>query len=347
MLISIDTMITTYAPVVIPTLNRYEHFKRCIESLEKCTGADKTEVYVGLDYPPSEKYVEGWKKIDEYLKEKEHNNRFTKLIVKRRDHNLGICNPKSNDQTLINELPEDSCSYIFTEDDNEFSPCFLEYMNQNLEKYKDDTTIYRICGYLSFRDSLPEVNDYTQFKVDRYIAWGIGCWVEKEKKHRECYSEIGLKKLADSKVVRQYFEGDKLEDILVSLVRMSKSESRLGDVIVASYMEYAGCRCILPTKSMVRNHGWDGSGSHGGYQYGYKEQEIQTSREYVMNEAPAEFTEDFEREMHRNRRSRKRDIKSVASMITWYLYKYTGVFCEFKIMHDICKKIKNTINGKQ
>ena len=60
-----------YAPVYIPTLNRYEHFKRCLESLERCTDADKTDVYVGLDYPPSEKYVAGWKKIDEYLKEKE------------------------------------------------------------------------------------------------------------------------------------------------------------------------------------------------------------------------------------------------------------------------------------
>ena len=62
--------IKQYAPVWIPTLNRFEHFKRCLESLERCTGADKTDVYVGLDYPPSDKYVEGWKKIDAYLAEK-------------------------------------------------------------------------------------------------------------------------------------------------------------------------------------------------------------------------------------------------------------------------------------
>ena len=49
--------INHYAPVIIVTLNRYEHFKRCLDSLEKCTGANKTDVYVGLDYPPSEKYV--------------------------------------------------------------------------------------------------------------------------------------------------------------------------------------------------------------------------------------------------------------------------------------------------
>ena len=51
-----------FAPVIIPTLNRYEHFRKCLESLEACTGAEKTDVYVALDFPPSEKYVEGWKK---------------------------------------------------------------------------------------------------------------------------------------------------------------------------------------------------------------------------------------------------------------------------------------------
>lgn len=33
--------IKQYAPVVIPTLNRYDHFKACLESLEKCRGVDK------------------------------------------------------------------------------------------------------------------------------------------------------------------------------------------------------------------------------------------------------------------------------------------------------------------
>lgn len=31
--------------------------------------ADQTEVYVALDHHPSEKYVEGWKRIDSYLEE--------------------------------------------------------------------------------------------------------------------------------------------------------------------------------------------------------------------------------------------------------------------------------------
>ena len=118
-----NTTITTYAPVIIPTLNRNVHFERCLESLERCSGADQTEVYVALDYPPSEKYKEGWKKIDDYLRLKESQNGFKKLHVIRRDRNYGICHENGNYETLIREIKKSYDRYILSEDDNEFSPC--------------------------------------------------------------------------------------------------------------------------------------------------------------------------------------------------------------------------------
>lgn len=44
-----------YYPVLIPTLNRFQHFKECVESLAVCTHADKTELLIGLDYSPDKK----------------------------------------------------------------------------------------------------------------------------------------------------------------------------------------------------------------------------------------------------------------------------------------------------
>lgn len=112
------------APVIIGTLNRFEHFHDCLESLEKCTMADETDVYVALDFPPSEKYVEGWKKIDAYLKEKESNNHFHKLIVYRRNQNCGVGGPTSNFALLHAEMRKNFEYYIISEDDNVFSPNF-------------------------------------------------------------------------------------------------------------------------------------------------------------------------------------------------------------------------------
>ncbi|MCQ2181805.1 MAG: glycosyltransferase family 2 protein [Bacteroidales bacterium] len=329
-----------HAPVLIPTLNRYEHLKRCLESLEKCTGADKTEVFVGLDYPPSEKYVDGWKKISEYLIHKEKRNGFKKLIVYRRETNYYFSG-KGNLKSLINDLPKEYDSYIATEDDNEFSPCFLEYMNQNLEKYKDDDFVFRVCGYLPFKHHFSD--EYSQFKADRHIAWGIGTWKSKNADYSNFLKRENIHLLYEDKSLVKKLEKDNLESILFSLVKMSKGGPTLGDVIVAAYLVYSNSRCILPTKSMVRNHGWDGSGQHGGYAYGYKEQEICTNYDYVMNEAPITFTEEFEREMHENRHQHHRTPNEWLSFFSWYLFKYTGIYCEFKYIHDFGKRIKNAL----
>ena len=67
---------TQYAPVIIATLNRYAYLKRCLESLEKNTDAEKTEVYVSVDFPPSEKYYSGYEEVVKYLKHKEKKNAF-------------------------------------------------------------------------------------------------------------------------------------------------------------------------------------------------------------------------------------------------------------------------------
>ena len=67
------------APVVIPTLNRYTHLRRCVESLEDNTWAEYTDVFISVDFPPEEKYEEGHKKVVEYLKKKENNNSFKSL----------------------------------------------------------------------------------------------------------------------------------------------------------------------------------------------------------------------------------------------------------------------------
>ena len=62
-----ENNIVTYAPVVIPTLCRFEHFKRCVDSLSRCIHANQTELIIGLDYPHKESHVESHSKILDYL----------------------------------------------------------------------------------------------------------------------------------------------------------------------------------------------------------------------------------------------------------------------------------------
>ena len=85
------------APILIPTLNRYTHFIRLVESLKRNTWAKYTDVFVGLDYPPSEKYVEGYKCICEYLKG--DFSQFKSFNIIRRNENYGSLRNMSSRDT--------------------------------------------------------------------------------------------------------------------------------------------------------------------------------------------------------------------------------------------------------
>ena len=110
--------ITQFAPVLIPTLNRYEHFLRCVESLSKCTHADKTDLYIALDYPANDLHWEGYNKIKEYLNEV---SGFKSVKIIQRDQNYGaIQNIEDAQQQIFQEYDR----IILSEDDNEFAPNF-------------------------------------------------------------------------------------------------------------------------------------------------------------------------------------------------------------------------------
>lgn len=76
-----------YAPIIIATLNRYEHLKRCIESLQKNSWAKYTELYISVDYPAKEVHWEGYRKVREYLEAGIEG--FKKVEVYYQSFNLG------------------------------------------------------------------------------------------------------------------------------------------------------------------------------------------------------------------------------------------------------------------
>ena len=248
-----------YAPVLIPTLNRYEHLKRCIESLERCSGAEKTDVYIALDYPPTEKYVDGWKKTDAYLKEKELNHKFRNLFVRRRKSNCGIGHPNDNLSQLVKEVRLTSETYIMTEDDNDFSPNFLEFINWGLNTYNNDESIFAICGCKDLETSDIKNNVYKLNKI--FCAWGYGSWFSKRDKMTNLFDVEKLKQIVLKAKWTDAFTVEVLR--LSSLLYQMANKSFHGDVIISLLPENEKW-CIFPKVNMVRNWGWDGTGTHGG-----------------------------------------------------------------------------------
>lgn len=146
-----------YAPVLIPTLCRSEHFIRCIESLKRNTWAQYTDVFIGLDYPPSEKYFDGYCKRNsinilislfdiDLLMLARHKNQFkeigTKVIVSD-PQIVEICNDKWK-------------TYQFLINNGFHAPASFLNVNKVIEKIADGELNYPIvvkprfgCGSIS------------------------------------------------------------------------------------------------------------------------------------------------------------------------------------------------------
>ncbi len=247
-----------YAPVIIPTLNRYEHFQECLESLEVCTGAEHTDVYVALDYPPSDKYVEGWKKIDTYLRGKEQNNKFKSLIVYRRKENY-FFSGKGNGKTAINDLPKTVDRYIFTEDDNVFSKNFLEYVNDGLEKYENDPDCLAVCGY-NYKGVKLDGYDKNCYLSREYSAWGAGFWKRKIKELDKVLMHDYAKYIMSS--WRNIWTIFKNEPRLLNTILLNLDCGRtFRDTMFVSYQYLNNKYSLFPKKSKVRNIGFDGTGT--------------------------------------------------------------------------------------
>lgn len=281
------------APVVIPTLCRFEHFKNCVESLSRCILAEDTDLYVGLDYPTKESHWDGYNKIRNYLASEIRG--FKTVNVFEHEKNLGAID---NSRFLYNEVSKNHDCYIFTEDDNVFSPNFLSFMNNGLEKYHDDDSVYAICGYCY---PLNECRDNGYFLYSAYSAWGVGEWIRKAKTTQSSkiminYVDSVLASLAMT--FKLYKDSPATLDGLIS---MRSRGHYYGDNILEAWLVENNIKCVFPAISKVKNMGHDGSGIHceNSADDIYAEQTIDKSKDTSFVILPSEEYHKMENQMYK------------------------------------------------
>lgn len=248
-----------YAPVMITTCNRYEHLQRCIESLKRNKYADKTELYISVDYPPNDNYREGWEKICQLLNKP--MDVFYKVHVFFQETNLGV---DDNYRYLEQVVFEKHDRLIYTEDDNEFSINFLVYMNKGLDLYKDHPKVYGIVGYADGRKF--QCGEDNVIPLTDYCAWGMGIWREKEKViHEQMTMDNWLRAAQNYRLMwKLYSRRKKLFSRMMGTIIDNPNNSVLPntDINRGIVLALNGFCTINPVKSKVRNWGWDGSGQN-------------------------------------------------------------------------------------
>lgn len=259
-----------YAPVCIPTLDRYEHLKELIESLQKNPWAQYTDLYIGLDFPPGKKYEEGYEKVKRYLNQGIQGFRDVHII--KQDHNLGAT---KNTWAILDAVLTQFDRFILLEDDNIVSTDFLEYMDKCLEYFYEDERVNTIGGYTNMLLEEKVNSDHANvFAVHDGNGWGLACWKKNWQKMR-------------AEINRDYFEAAVRDIRKISKIKYKRSLYKLieylsvekevpfQDSTINIYMQMNDMCKILPTKTKVLNRGWDGTGVNCGINDSYMNQEMQ------------------------------------------------------------------------
>lgn len=252
-----------YAPIAITTLNRYEHLKRCIESLQANEWAKYTELYIGVDYPPSQRYEDGYKKVCEYLSTEPEG--FAKVNIVFHETNLG---PFDNWFALYNLLKQKHDCFIFSEDDNLFAPSYIEYMDKAFDKYKDYDDIYAIYGaHPLVKKNIPEGT--AVLKVKDYSAYGTGFYVNKYDKVLSELNRSYIEKICEQRSILKKIEKANPRALLACTSALLRKEALYSppsgeipkiDMMLMIYFIVENKYMLCSTKSLVKNMGYDGTG---------------------------------------------------------------------------------------
>ena len=172
-----------YAPIALFTYNRADHTRQAVESLLKNEETKYSDLFIFSDGAKNEKAVEGVKKNREYIRSFKNDNdtltlryadatitsSFRSVTIIEREKNWGLAN------SLIAGITEIVKKYgrvIVVEDDLILSPYFLKFMNESLEKYKDEEKVSSIAAFLN-----PVEGDVPETFFLRYFAcWGWATW---------------------------------------------------------------------------------------------------------------------------------------------------------------------------
>lgn len=161
----------TYAPIALFTYNRADKTQTVIESLLKNVEAKDSDLFIFSDGPKNDKAVEGVKKNREYIHEvkKFEGNGFKSVTLVERDKNWGLANSLI---AGITELTDKYGRVIVVEDDLILSPYFLQFMNDGLNKYKDNDRVSAISGFLNPIDCKAPNTFFLRY----FACWGWAVW---------------------------------------------------------------------------------------------------------------------------------------------------------------------------
>lgn len=257
------------APIGIMTYSRIDHLTKTINSLKENPLSCESDLYVFLDAPkPGDESKVGI--VRQYIRTIDG---FKNVTLIERTHNSRL----ENGVRAITQLRTEFDKYIFMEDDNIVAPGFLDYMNQALDVYRDDESVFAVGGHTPNLKSADSQKHDVYF-TKRFNGWGYGMWSHKDIGYRYLPSHHDI--LSDKSFIREVNKYG--SDILKTMIMDSKGIIDAGDVKYIYHMVKSNNYMVLPTRTLVRNIGLDGSGVHSIKHDVFSNQELSNKKDFHL-----------------------------------------------------------------
>lgn len=239
-----------YAPIALFTYNRADKTQKAVESLLMNAEAKESDLFIFSDGAKNEKAIEGVEENRKYI----HSiSGFKTITIIEREKNWGLAN------SLIAGITDVINKYgrvIVVEDDLILSPYFLKFMNDGLEKYKDNERVGTITGFVPpIEDPLPETFFLTYFQCWGWATWKRA-WDFLETDARPLLKGLRFKK--------------KKFDVGGGVGNYGNLYCQKVGLVDSWYLRYyaslflKGKLSLYPGRSVVANNGLDGTGTHCG-----------------------------------------------------------------------------------
>jgi|WetSurMetagenome_2_1015567.scaffolds.fasta_scaffold00026_75 hypothetical protein len=242
----------TFAPVVLFVYNRIWHIHQTVNALKKNRQSQESDLFIFSDGFRNKYDRTKVQKVRQYIKT---ISGFRKVTVIERDKNLGL---SRNIISGVTEIISRYGELIVLEDDMVTSPYFLTYMNDALEKYRNEDGVISIHGYIyPIQAQLPAT-----FFLRGADCWGWGTW----KRGWNLFEADGQKLLSELKQRRltREFDFDGVFPYTNMLADQIRGRNNSWAIRWYASAFLRNKFTLYPGISLINNIGNDSSGTHCG-----------------------------------------------------------------------------------
>jgi hypothetical protein len=238
------------SPIALFAFNRPEHLKKSIDALSLNYGAQNSDLYIFLDGPRNIEDQDKTKAVENVC---QNINGFKSVRVQKSEKNKGLANSIING---VSQLIEQHGRVIVLEDDMVTSPYFLKYMNEALDKYKDNEQVASIHAYVyPIQKQLPMT-----FFLRGADCWGWGTWAGAWKLFNPDGMQL-LVELETRNLIRD-FDFDHSYSYSQMLRDQIAGKNNSWAVRWHASAFLANKLTLYPGKTLISNIGLDSSGTH-------------------------------------------------------------------------------------